>query len=622
MKAGIVREIVFALIFFTGGVILAFGKFWGEPVTDGALRDSERTQAEVEREVPGSKNPLETANDHEPLTHEGIAAFAAKLAQCSSSAEHMVMALEWIQSLKGEDFELIVADLEGSVSGEGSENSAIASIFETASDNEALLLAFFEQWAVNSPDSLTKLIESTESEEMLEMAQYALPFLWMNDREGASRAIELLKDRLGTYFFDGDVFAQLLYLRSEVDAVRWALESGAEYDLDVSDLFERGISDGDGIFAELSKIGDEDEREEVMEKFFEGYTRQNPDGAKALLDSLAEGEFKDDMVEMVMSTWALEDPASRLNFYSKDYDGTDVLEQWLKNDPEAVLAWTEAHADDATIAGKFAGQVYGNRDALPFDFFIEHGDAATSMGIDLIFDGFFDGFLEALTDEQFERVGSKYPERFSLENYTRFPQEALDSFASSDSEYRDAYFTMISAAAGADGLIDWLRSLGREELELAMPGFFEEWTRSDPEAAFVNAQEETARITVAQSWLQYEDAEIVYLNVRANMSEAELLQTAVATRWAERDPWAAGEAMLSDGFGEVLGSVIDVWAKEDSEEASRFINERLGPGEIRDQAVISLISGIITVDFESALEWANSISDGGLRDEILLKIGP
>lgn len=100
--------------------------------------------------------------------------------------------------------------------------------------------------------------------------------------------------------------------------------------------------------------------------------------------------------------------------------------------------------------------------------------------------------------------------------------------------------------------------------------------------------------------------------------------TTVARDYAGRDPEAAvawlesipSTADKSKG----LESAFSVWAAKETMAAGEYIN-KMGPSAERDWAISGYAPRLAAADPQSAVEWADAVSDPGLRERALIKTG-
>jgi hypothetical protein len=90
--------------------------------------------------------------------------------------------------------------------------------------------------------------------------------------------------------------------------------------------------------------------------------------------------------------------------------------------------------------------------------------------------------------------------------------------------------------------------------------------------------------------------------------------------WVREDPEAAGKwiAGLPDGNikTNAIGSMMSAWTQDDFEGATKWI-DTLPDGKARDTGVQSIVSATSNSDAPTAFEWANTISDDNQRENAL-----
>lgn len=96
-------------------------------------------------------------------------------------------------------------------------------------------------------------------------------------------------------------------------------------------------------------------------------------------------------------------------------------------------------------------------------------------------------------------------------------------------------------------------------------------------------------------------------------------QRAVSVAWAQLDPQAAAEWMISGNVGSgCLASVVGTWAGSDLHAASVWMAAQ--GVEIPDEARLALIEPLIDVEPDSARSWAGSLADAEIRRLTLERI--
>ncbi|MFT5408807.1 MAG: hypothetical protein ACI9NC_001518 [Verrucomicrobiales bacterium] len=525
----------------------------------------------------------------------------------------------WLNTFEAADFETLMNQLLA-VYGEedltGVSEGAQELLEWMFDDNESVGVLMFARWTEVSPDSAIAMLQNLQPEISGEISSYVLPYLWASDPELGAETMAELKARNPEAFednFDEDVFGEQLYMMSEAVAVRWMIDY-AEDETDVEFLFDLGVNDGEAVMNELMRLKDASDREEVLQLFLEAYGTQDPSAAKALLaenrDAFEDEELFDETTEELQWLWVMEDPAARLDPAAPEV-AARIFQTWLDDDPEAGLAWVLGEGAGVLPEEKVA-ELIGNRvDGVPFDVVMEHGKLDAS--------GMSSSWVRTLSDEQFEQAIGKFPAHAVTELFRRDPDRAVVLAASTEVGTPNGLLAQLVAndATRRDGWFDRVPEAHRASVA---PVFFSAWAEADPAEAFAAAtaaESVEGGTAVLNQWLRYEDVEVIYAAAAEHVAESDASAREVAKAWAQRDPQTAGETFLADGIVAAVPPLIEEWLKRDSVAASNFIREQLEPGDTRDAAVVALVRGIVGQDAEAAREWAATISEVGLRDQLI-----
>ena len=568
--------------------------------------------AEIEPLAPGS------------LDVRRMVSFAETFFQMEDTASRAEATMAWFDAFGDGDHEFFVSQLfalDGEEDAAGAlDESELELIFEFVDrvfdDDEKILGSYFcESWARSDPDSLSSALLTMPLDYALSLSPYTLPFLWATDPELGRRTFEELRNRDRDEFeyeFEEDDFAHQMFQVDEVAAVRWMIDHATE-DVDYDEVFSGGIGDPDGVLKELMTIAEGEHREDVIEWFFDFQLEADPGSALDLLQRYSgelELEYQEDIEIEATIAWMLEDPAARIRS-DDDELMYEVLGEWVVSDPQGALAWVDQLGLDAGEHEQLVASMVGSSFSdLPFDLAIEHAtDNLANLG--------GPRWAVMLSDEQLGQLIEKVPAEGLAELKRRDPAAALELAGDLDGLLEQ------------DEVIDSLDFGGNEDREQWLPllpdsaraRFFTAWASDDPVAAWqASGGDASAAGHVVETWLGYDDAANVYAAVSGRFDESEEVREPILEAWAKHDPWGAGETLLADGRGDSVPLLIDSWLKRDSVEASRFVRENLEPGPQRDRAAEAIARGIVIRDPEAAHEWAVSIGDEQLREEVVADI--
>jgi hypothetical protein len=162
-----------------------------------------------------------------------------------------------------------------------------------------------------------------------------------------------------------------------------------------------------------------------------------------------------------------------------------------------------------------------------------------------------------------------------------------------------------------------------------------DWARSFPAEALAwltNAPDGSQRDTVAEivfPQLAQTNAAAAVVLAENCLGEdpdqaAQGLLASLAQTWAGQDWQAASTWALAKPAGEqrdrLLQRIALVAAKTDPAEAGRLISEQMAPGQIQNEAAISVLYQWSRQDAVAALAWAESFSPGDLRERAINEV--
>ena len=97
------------------------------------------------------------------------------------------------------------------------------------------------------------------------------------------------------------------------------------------------------------------------------------------------------------------------------------------------------------------------------------------------------------------------------------------------------------------------------------------------------------------------------------------VESSLLFRWIENDPSAAADWYLSDGTGshaDRLAAIVRLWSVRDPHGAGQWLAQQPLDAQ-SDDAVAAFATGIVSVDPESAIGWAESLHSPNLRRQTL-----
>jgi hypothetical protein len=162
------------------------------------------------------------------------------------------------------------------------------------------------------------------------------------------------------------------------------------------------------------------------------------------------------------------------------------------------------------------------------------------------------------------------------------------------------------------------------------PDEVREWARQNPEASLAwvtNApagekRDAVAEIACAQI-AQSNPAEAVSLAERYSGGSSNLLENLVQ-QWADQNEPAATEYAMSKPPGEerdrLLSRVAFTRSKENPAEAAKLVAEWISPGQVQNEAAISVLHQWALRDGNAALAWAQLFPEDSLRDRALKEV--
>ena len=157
-----------------------------------------------------------------------------------------------------------------------------------------------------------------------------------------------------------------------------------------------------------------------------------------------------------------------------------------------------------------------------------------------------------------------------------------------------------------------------------------EWARQNPHDALawmLNAPAGEKRDTVAEMACarvaESDPARAVSLAERFSGGNSNLLENMVQ-QWAERDQPSATAYAIQKPPGEerdrLLSRVALARSRENPLDAAKLVAESISPGEVQNEAAISVLHQLALRDPKSALAWVEGFREEALRDRALTEM--
>jgi|GEM_PF-1287000 hypothetical protein len=157
-----------------------------------------------------------------------------------------------------------------------------------------------------------------------------------------------------------------------------------------------------------------------------------------------------------------------------------------------------------------------------------------------------------------------------------------------------------------------------------------QWAREHPEQALAwlaGAASDPRRHIVAEmvcvKVAESNPAEAVALAEKYAPDDTYLLENLVF-QWADRDEWAARTYALARPIGEerdrMLARVALKLAQQDPVEAARLVSQEVTPGDIQNEAAMSVVHQWALRNPDQALAWVQLFPEGDLRNRALTEV--
>ena len=127
-----------------------------------------------------------------------------------------------------------------------------------------------------------------------------------------------------------------------------------------------------------------------------------------------------------------------------------------------------------------------------------------------------------------------------------------------------------------------------------------------------------ARRAVVEHWAQQDPAAAAaWVDAAQPAWERTRLMDSLGFAWLQTDPAAAAEWWLKRAPGpDTLVKIINIWAQENPNEAGTWLSKQ-PPGPQSDTARMTLARQVNDLDPESALAWADTVSDATIRESTI-----
>ncbi|MCI0539919.1 MAG: RNA polymerase sigma factor [Verrucomicrobiales bacterium] len=371
-------------------------------------------------------------------------------------------------------------------------------------------------------------------------------------------------------------------------------------------------TDANAAMAAAETTGDAQYRKKAVLAVARAWAGIDPDSALAWAQKLPASQDRSQILQSIIASLAETDPqraailAMEMPGRWKMFTAEQVAALWAQTDPDGALAWLQT---------------------LPV------GEAKTRS-----LDAISKSLAEADPQKAAELVSSLPPPQ-----RRHFLDEIASSWARKD-------------LAGA---LAWAEQLEARDRKAASPSIFEQWVQSDPKAAAAYAQKAQpySLYTVGWHWGENDpkaamewanhlpegndrnemiqaifsgwgynspaDAANHIANLPADTARNSAAERVVSA-WAENDPTAAASWALSIPEGDArrvaIQNIVLKWGTSDFSATAEWLNT-LAEGDSRDTAMVTFANNCLK-DYapSTALEWSQTITGDGVRNNITLKI--
>ena len=372
-------------------------------------------------------------------------------------------------------------------------------------------------------------------------------------------------------------------------------------------------------YTALRSLDHPEERRDALQGIAASLVYKDPGAAIAWASELPTGDERSMALHQVLRQAAGSDPilaaeqAALLGQLderaARDVVGR-IAEEWAESDLGAALAWAEElpsaqrDAAFAEIAGDLIHRDPDAAEAMAHDIEDSAGRqklfgelARLRMAVDA------EGAAEWITGLPPEDQGAAW--RSAAYEWSRTRPEQAAAFAVTGDVDPATRARLVESAApqwartDPVAAADWALAVPGRVGESALELVVGEWSRRDPAAA------------------------IGFLGDHVGGERFQQLTRRAVSSWSQEQPAEAAGFAASFESGETKSAlyrtVTDRWMRIDSMAASQWVAS-LEPSAERDSAVTSLIQGIERQDLETAFIWAEEISDGQRKKEMLKRL--
>lgn len=330
------------------------------------------------------------------------------------------------------------------------------------------------------------------------------------------------------------------------------------------------------------KIDDFDTKKQILAQVIASEAEANPAGAMGSALKLADPRIRDLAVSASAEAWASTDPSSALK-YAIDKADPVVRSQMLSALSSASDVDSPALLD-AVVQHMPAGDEFEHAIGDLFTNWADSDPAAAAVGL------------------------SKLP--------------AGPSAAAAAGDVARA---LVESNPDKSALASWALGLPEGNVRLeGLRGLFDEWGKSDPQAALAEAaklsgeERQTAVSKLVDSWAVNNPGQVLDWVSRGAGGFNDALDTATQSAMRSLASNSPNDATAKLGVvpaaykGSAMRAIIESWSMQDAESAAQWLGSQ-PRGPQTDGAAGLLARAIVREDPETAMQWALGISDPQAR---------